>query len=43
MRHVVGGRARDRYAASTSVMGVFETAVLTQSKNLGTLTNLSGQ
>ncbi len=43
MRHVVGGRARERHAASTSVMSVFETAVLTQSKNLDALTNLSGQ
>jgi hypothetical protein len=43
MRHVVGGRARERNAASTSVMSVFETFVLTQSKNLEALMNLSGQ
>jgi|TARA_B100001964_G_scaffold4553_1_gene4853 hypothetical protein len=30
MRHVVGGRARNSYAASTSQMGLFETEVLTQ-------------
>jgi len=43
MRHVVGGRARERHAASTSVMSVFETGVLTQRKNLKALMNLSGQ
>src|SRR5271155_119224 len=30
MRHVVGGRAKERTAASTSQMGRFETGVLTQ-------------
>ena len=30
MRHVVGGRARNSYAASTSQMGLFETEALTQ-------------
>ena len=30
MRHVVGGRARNSYASSTSQMGLFETEVLTQ-------------
>ena len=29
MRQVIGGRARDRQAASTSQMGRFETAILT--------------
>jgi hypothetical protein len=42
MRHVVGGRARDRHAASTSQMGRFETEVLIQSKNLAALADLSG-
>jgi len=43
MRHIVGGRAKDKQAASTSQMGRFETEVLTQSKNLAALTGLSGQ
>jgi hypothetical protein len=43
MRYVVGGRARTRQAASTSQMGLFETEVLTQAKNLSSLTDLSGQ
>ena len=43
MRYVVGGRARDKQAASTSQMGRFETAVLTQPKNLAALTDLSGR
>ena len=42
MRYVVGGRAKDNQAASTSQMGPFETEVLTQPKNLAALTNLSG-
>jgi len=42
MRHVVGGRARNSYAASTSQMGLFETEVLTQPHNLEPLMNLSG-
>ena len=42
MRHVVGGRAKHRQAASTSQMGRFETDVLTQSKNLSALMDLSG-
>ncbi len=42
MRHVVGGRARERNAASTSQMGRFETAVLTQAENLEALMDLSG-
>ncbi len=43
MRYVVGGRARDNQAASTSQMGRFETALLTQPKNLAVLTDLSGR
>ena len=42
MRHVVGGRAKLKQAASTSQMGRFETDVLTQSKNLSALMDLSG-
>jgi len=43
MRHVVGGRATERTAASTSQMGRFETEVLTQPGNLKALTKLSGK
>ncbi len=43
MRNVVGGRAKERTAASTSLMGRFETEILTQPKNLELLINLSGQ
>jgi len=42
MRQVVGGRAWSRQAASTSQMGLFETAVLTQPGNVAALMNLSG-
>jgi hypothetical protein len=42
MRQVVGGRAKDKQAASISQMGRFETEVLTQSKNLSALADLSG-
>ena len=42
MRHVVGGRAKTKQAASTSQMGRFETEVLTQPKNLSALMDLSG-
>ena len=42
MRQIVGGRAQERTAASTSLMGRYETETLTQSKNLGLLTNLPG-
>jgi hypothetical protein len=42
MRQVVGGRAQDKQAASTSQMGRFETAVLTQPANMAALMNLSG-
>src|ERR1022692_2540037 len=43
MRQVVGGRAKERTAASTSQMGRFETEVLTQQSNLNALTEVSGQ
>jgi hypothetical protein len=43
MRQVVGGRATEHTAASTSQMGRFETEVLTQPSNLKALTNLSGK
>lgn len=40
MRQVVGGRAREAHAASTSRMGRFETEVLTQTGNLAALMDL---
>ena len=43
MRHIAGGRAIERSAASTSAMGRFETDILTQSKNLELLMNLTGK
>jgi len=43
MRHVVGGRAKTKQAASTSQMGRFETDVLTRPTNLSALMDLSGQ
>ena len=43
MRPIAGGRAIERSAASTSVMGRFETEMLTQSKNLERLMNLAGK
>jgi hypothetical protein len=43
MRHVVGGRAKSRAAASTSQMGRFETEVLTQPKNLAALMDMPGR
>ena len=43
MRHVVGGRAKERNAASTSEMSRFETEVLTQPRNLAAFMNLPGQ
>ena len=33
MRQIVGGRAKERTAASTSLMGRFETEILTQPQN----------
>jgi hypothetical protein len=43
MRTVVGGRARDHTAASTSEIGRFETDTLTTRENLNRLMDLSGQ
>ena len=43
MRYVVGGRACDRQAASTSQMGRFETEVLTQEENAEALATLPGK
>jgi hypothetical protein len=42
MRHVVGGRAKRRQAASTSQMARFETEVLTDGESLDALRDLSG-
>ena len=43
MRQIVGERAKDKTAASTSLMGRFETEILTQDRNLQCLMNLPGQ
>jgi len=43
IRQLVGGRARDHTAASTSQMGRFQTEVLTQRRKLNALTDLSGK
>ena len=43
MRQLVGGRATEKEAASTSQMFRFETEALTQADNLALLTNLPGQ
>lgn len=43
MRYVVGGRACEHEAASTSQMNRFETKVLTQEGNLEALAGLSGE
>ncbi len=43
MRHVVGGRATEHAAASTSQVGRFETEVLTQPSNMAALMDLPGQ
>jgi len=43
MRHVVGGRAKAKQAASTSQMGLFETEVLTQPENPSVLMDLCGR
>jgi len=43
MRQVIGGRATERSAASTSQMGRFETEILTQPNNLRVLMSLPGQ
>lgn len=42
VRRVVGGRAKDRTAASTSEIGRFETELLGTDENLNTLTDLCG-
>lgn len=42
MRQIVGERAKEKAAASTSLMGRFETETLTQAKNLRLLMELSG-
>ena len=43
MRHVVGGRATEKAAASASQVGRFETQVLTEPHNLSRLMDLSGR
>ena len=43
MRELVGARARDRQAASTSQMGRFETEILAAPKNLRMLMDLPGR
>ena len=43
MRHVIGGRAVDRKASSTSEIGRFETDVLTHPDNLTALMNMPGK
>jgi len=42
MRHVVGGRAKEKLGASTSEMGRFETEFLTRPENVAPLTDISG-
>ncbi len=42
MRRVVGGRAKEKEAASTSEMSRFESKMLSSSENLTALMNLSG-
>ena len=43
MRRVVGGRATDKTAASTSQVARFETDILSTSENVGTLMDLAGR
>ena len=43
MRHVVGGRARSRSAASTSRMGRFKTEALTEPHHVDSLLDLTGK
>ena len=43
MRHVVGGRAKDKLGASTSEMSRFETEMLTRRDNLHVLAALPGR
>ena len=42
IHHLIGGRAKERSAASTSQMGRFETEILTQSENRQVLMSLPG-
>jgi hypothetical protein len=42
MRHIVGGRATERDAASTSEINWFETRLLTRQKNLAALMAMPG-
>jgi hypothetical protein len=43
LRQVVGGRAKERLAASTSEMSRFETEILTNDENVQALTDLNGR
>jgi len=43
MRHIIGGRAAEKVAASTSQMGRFETDTLAHPHNLAALMNMPGQ
>jgi|TARA_B100000315_G_C14543155_1_gene571930 hypothetical protein len=43
MRQVVGGRAKERLAGSTSEVGRFETEILASDENLAVLAGLSGE
>jgi len=43
MRHVIGGRAKEKDAASTSAMGRFETELMTREENFSALSSVSGQ
>ena len=43
LRQVVGGRAKERAAASTSQMSRFETEILTSDENLQALADLCGR
>jgi DDE family transposase len=43
MRQVFGGRARNRFAASSSLMSRFETEMRVAGENLAALTDLSGE
>ena len=43
LRRIVGERAKDRFAASTSEMSRFETEILATDENMKNLTNLCGQ
>ena len=42
MRHVVGGRAKEKLGASTSEMSRFETEILSHPENLDALMDMSG-